>query len=164
MIETRLCYGFDAVKPKEAECAVIAGMGGGLMIDILKNAPTVISALNSLILQPQLDIPEVRRYIHTIGFKISKECIVKDSGKFYNIISCEKGAETSYTEEEYLIGKKLIEQPDEIFKEYLEKQLGSLRKIETNIKAAESFDNEKGRLTEIQKLIKIYQGVLNPDN
>ena len=165
MIETRLCSGFDAVKPNEAECAILAGMGGGLIIDILKNASAVVSAFDSLILQPQLDIPEVRRYIHIIGFKISKELIVEDSSKFYNIISCEKGTDTNYTEAEYLIGKKLIEQASETFKKYLNRQLISLRKIEANIGAFENTLDDSGRkrLAEIQKFIKMYQCVLNPD-
>jgi len=163
MIETRLCSGFDAVKPGEAECAVIAGMGGGLIIDIIKNAHNVVQALNSLILQPQLDIPSVRRYIHLVGYRITKECLVEDASKFYNVIVCEKGEDASYTEAEYIIGKKLIESHSETFEKYLRKQLVSLEKIKSNIKNAEGgLENSgKQRFQEIQSLIKMHNEILD---
>jgi len=158
MIETRLSNGFENVKPGEAESAILAGMGGHLIINILKSASTVISKLEYLILQPQLDIPDVRRYIHKIAFKIDKERIIEDSGKIYNIIVCTKGNDENYTEANYVIGKKLIENPCETFVKYLKKQINSLKKIEYSVKNADS--GGKARLLEVQNLINAYTDAL----
>ena len=51
-IETRLSDGFKALAPGEADTAVIAGMGGGLTVRILKNGMEVVRSLKECILQP----------------------------------------------------------------------------------------------------------------
>ena len=52
-ISTRLSDGFSAMEPGEADSAVIAGMGGGLTIRILKDGECVVNTLKECILQPQ---------------------------------------------------------------------------------------------------------------
>ena len=51
-IEIRLSNGFSALKKGEAESAVIAGMGGGLMIRILTEGEQIAKSLKECILQP----------------------------------------------------------------------------------------------------------------
>ena len=62
-IETRLSDGFEQLKPGEADCAVIAGMGGGLVIKILSAYPEVTCSLKEYILQPQSEIAKVRVFL-----------------------------------------------------------------------------------------------------
>ena len=52
-IETRLSDGFSALKVQEVQSAVIAGMGGNLVIRILEEGHDVVSCLKECILQPQ---------------------------------------------------------------------------------------------------------------
>ena len=135
-------------------------MGGGLIIEILEKSPEAVSCLQSLILQPQLDIPEVRRYIHKIGFAISKESMITDAGKFYNVIVCEPGEELGYSEAEYLLGRNPLERKSDVFIEYLVKRLEELRKIESNIqKSSGNLDTDgRKRLMEVRRLIEIFEG------
>ena len=55
-IQTRLSDGFSAMKPGEADSAVIAGMGGNLVIRILSEGRDVVSCLRECVLQPQSEI------------------------------------------------------------------------------------------------------------
>lgn len=68
----------------------------------------MLASLKELILAPQLDVDAVRRYLHTIGFSIETELMVKEDGKFYNIMRCIPGEEVYPREIDYLYGKKLL--------------------------------------------------------
>ena len=51
-IEVRMGSGLTVLKPGEADGAVIAGMGGSTIIEILQEAPEVAASLKFLIVQP----------------------------------------------------------------------------------------------------------------
>ena len=120
-ISVRLGSGITILKKEDkADCIVIAGMGGMLMCDILKNGD--ITGVLQLVLQPQKDIPEVRRFVHSIGFKIEDEKMLCEDNKFYNIISAVRGGE-EYTDTEYEFGKILISKKDKTLKAQLEHEI-----------------------------------------
>ena len=73
LIETRLSDGFSAITPGEVDTAVIAGMGGMLMCEILSGGMKVIKEMNCLVLQPQSDIGEFRRWLRENGFEKAGE-------------------------------------------------------------------------------------------
>ena len=129
-ITTRLGFGLKPVLPEEADCVVIAGMGGMRIIDILKDSPKL--KIKRLIVQPQHDIPAVRRSLHEMGFSISDEKMVREDDRFYTIIAAdaqkfqEEPYKEVYTELEYLFGKCLIDRKDEILKIYVNRELARL--------------------------------------
>ena len=88
-IEIRLGYGLNPVKPGEADCAVISGMGGMLIIDILEADKEVAKSFKRLIVQPQHDIPAVRQYLHDTGFRIIDEVLVLEKHRRYTVIAAE---------------------------------------------------------------------------
>ncbi|SEG25550.1 tRNA (adenine22-N1)-methyltransferase [Eubacterium ruminantium] len=83
-IELRLSNGFEKLSADETDAAIIAGMGGYLVIDILKAAQ--FKKGYQLILSPQSDLYQVRSYLLSEGFDILDENMIKDAGKYYNII------------------------------------------------------------------------------
>ena len=52
-IECRRSNGMEKLEPGEVDTLMIAGMGGPLMIDILKARPEVLEKVQTLVLQPQ---------------------------------------------------------------------------------------------------------------
>ena len=62
-IELRLSDGFEKLSPGEVDCAVLAGMGGNLVMKILKDNMRVTCSLKSCILQPQSEIAKVRAFL-----------------------------------------------------------------------------------------------------
>ena len=88
VIETRLSDGLDALKGGEAECAVIAGMGGNITKRIIEN--NLDKARNMrLVLQPQSEIASVRRFVREKGFIITAEDIVYEEGIYYQMFVAE---------------------------------------------------------------------------
>lgn len=82
-ITTRLSDGLQKLLPDEAEAAIIAGMGGKLMIRILEDGRPVELGIKEAVLQPQSDIDEFRRYLRDSGYTIVSEKIILDEGKYY---------------------------------------------------------------------------------
>ncbi len=116
--------GVEGIEPNKGNVLMISGMGGYLIIDILKRGDELVHHMKRLILQPQQDIGEVRKYLHQIGFKIVDEAFVKDDEKYYTVIVAEPGSEKPYEKAyEYLYGKCLIQKQSEVFKEWLNMKL-----------------------------------------
>lgn len=83
-ITTRLSDGLAAYREHEAECLVIAGMGGPLMSRILSDAKAATFA--ELVLAPQSEIPQFRRFLDEHGFGIVEEELVYEDGKYYPVM------------------------------------------------------------------------------
>ena len=121
-IDLRLSDGLAALRPGEADTILIAGMGGPLVERILTMCPETVAAAKELVLQPQSEIAEVRRFLHRAGFRITAEDMLSEDGKYYVILRAEHGAEAPWSEEEYCYGKHLIEKGSPVLAEFLEKE------------------------------------------
>lgn len=85
-IETRLSDGLHNYKIGEADTLICAGMGGGLMRRILAQEHNKAVSFDELILQPQSEIEQFRRFLRENGYRICDEEILLEEGKFYQAI------------------------------------------------------------------------------
>ena len=107
------CTGFDT--------CVIAGMGGYSIISILDAAEL---SFKQLVLSPQRDVADVRKYLHSRGYSIYDEVMIEDGGKVYNIIDArQSNIAQSYSDAGYAFGEALINRKCPILREYIEKEL-----------------------------------------
>ena len=102
--------------------AVIAGMGGEIICDILENADYLP---DRLILQPMKDPERVRGTVLRLKYKILKDYTFKDE-KFYDLIVCEKG-EDFYTQDELAFGRDNLRQKNEAFVEVIQRKINVLQ-------------------------------------
>ncbi len=155
-IKVVLSNGFDNID-EIVDTAVIAGMGGNLIINILKN--NYVSNLKQIVLQPQLDICDVRKYIHSIGFKIDNEQMIVEQNKYYNIISAIKGYERYDKEQYYKFGKILIENKSSVLKENI---VNKIKKYDIIIKTLNTKNSIKAdeRKEYLKKEINYLEEVL----
>lgn len=142
-IRLRLSDGFQKLSASEADTAVLSGMGGGLIIRILKAYPEVTLRLKSCILQPQSEIAKVRTFLLEEGFLFLQEDMVKEDGKYYPMMKVappknenqEEGINDTdrkkpdWSEAELQYGKLLLEMRHPVLKEYLEKEFGIRKRI-----------------------------------
>lgn len=149
-IETRLSNGFSALHENEADIAVIAGMGGELMKSILENGSHVTGSLKELVLSPHSEIDIVRKFLHTIGFKIINEEMLTDEGKFYTIIKAVKGDDRPYTDMEYKYGALLIENKDKVLWDFLKMRKTKIMNILARLQE-EQTENAKAREEQLYK-------------
>lgn len=132
-IRLKQTSGLQGITEEDGNVIMISGMGGYLIVDILKAAMPVVKAADRLILQPQQDIDQVRKFLHAHGFKIITEDFAKDDDKYYTILVVEKGQESYDKEYEYVYGKCLIEKKLPLFKEWLMKKQDKLEEIKSHL-------------------------------
>lgn len=84
-----LSDGLKEIKPSDGDDVVIAGMGGELIRDILKDCKWIKKEGIRLILQPMTHYEDVRRFLYENGFYILEEKGVSDAGKYYCVIVSE---------------------------------------------------------------------------
>jgi tRNA (adenine22-N1)-methyltransferase len=130
VIETRVGAGLTVLKEGEADVVLIAGMGGNLIIDILKECFNIAKSVKTMILQP-VQYPEVlRKYLIESGFSIIDEELVKDDEKYYQIIKAINKPQKPFEKESYYyIGEQLINKKHPLLKEFLEFKLKLFNKI-----------------------------------
>ena len=108
--------GFGPItKYDKIDCAVIAGMGGEEIIQILQNKPR---RLFDFVLQPMKDTVKLREYLLQNHFKIEVDKLVKDGDKFYNVIKTTHGRDRM-SDIEVFFGRTNFTDNYQVFYEYL---------------------------------------------
>ena len=77
---------------------VITGMGGMLIIKILREAAELMERFDELILSPQSDIYAVRKFLVEQGYAFIDEAEILEDGKFYTLMKVHPNSESAYTE------------------------------------------------------------------
>lgn len=161
-VELRLGGGLSPLKPGEADAVVIAGMGGLLIADIIKNGMDKIQNADKIILQPMSSVSELREYLYSNGWRILSEALAVEDDKIYNIFSVappiysNNDTLTSVytpTAAEVFIGKYLIENKPEHFDIYLKKRKDKLDKMIFGLEKSDSHTSHK-KLDECRLLKK----------
>ncbi len=156
-IVTRLSDGVAELKAGEADCVIIAGMGGLLTIRILEAGKEVLETVSSMILQPQSEIGQVRKFLAEHGYRITAEDMVLDEGKYYPMMRVEHGSQEEWTEQEYAFGKYLITSGNPVLLEFLGKEEKLCREILQSLegKNGEHIEKRRGEVLERQNLIRL---------
>ena len=142
-IDLRLSDGLAKLLPGEADTVLIAGMGGPLMERILSAYPETVATVKELVLQPQSEIGGFRRFVQSMGFRITEEDMLFEDGKYYTILRAEQGEDTPWTEEEYLYGKRLKETALPVLQAFLEEESRKAKEVLAGLSAAGTEKAEK---------------------
>ncbi len=90
-IETRQSDGLKELAAGEADAIVIAGMGGHLIADILKDGAEKLRPGMQLVLSPHSDLRLVRYTLRKQSIFIDHETCLTDAGKWYFVLNCSVG-------------------------------------------------------------------------
>lgn len=161
-IECRLSDGLCELRAQEADSVICAGMGGELMVRILSDGFEKIKAMKQLILQPQSEVAEVRRFLKRNSFKITQQDMVFEDGKFYPMFRAVPGTEEDTGDDELYLeyGRQLLESAHPVLKKYLETRIQSETSVRMQLKAAAEGGSTKAlarleeKTAEIDKLNK----------
>ena len=162
-IQTRLSDGVAALKPGETDAILIAGMGGGLVMHILKDGSGVCHNAKELILQPQSELEHVRAFLRQEGYEILAEEMVLEEGKFYPMMKvCYTGTFSTQDNVELLklsdlYGGLLLKNRHPVLKTYLEKEQKILFDIQSNLKKQPESEKISARLQEVEEALRFNQ-------
>ena len=89
--ETRLGDGFAPIAEGEIQGAIIMGMGGQLIADILARGKDVVNSLDWCIVQPMQGAEDLFDYLNRSGFELMEADLVEERGKFYPLMKIAAG-------------------------------------------------------------------------
>lgn len=125
--------------PCPPDAAVIAGMGGVTISEILLSAGEKLNGTH-LILQPNVYIYELRKTLVKLGYKITNEKCVIAAKRKYILIYAEPG-NASYTEFELMAGPVLLKEKSDAFLEYARFRERVIQKALKGIEKSENAEN-----------------------
>lgn len=145
-----LCNGLDFPNNKTSNAVIIAGMGGELIQTIIEQAPWT-KQNTTLVLQPNSKIADLVKWLTENNYIITNAKLVKDAGKFYQILVVSGGnAEHSKKEVDCLITPLYFTLNDPLLHDYITSLLTRYKSAELGMKKGKSDNKE---LTRIQNLI-----------
>lgn len=106
-VECRLGDGLRMTRPGELTGAVICGMGGFLMKNIVEGGP---EDLEFYVLQPQNGQGQLRSYMVDKGYVIVRDTFIKDMGKYYQaFLAIRKDRLEDYVREHKIVSHPSLE-------------------------------------------------------
>ncbi|MCF1842333.1 class I SAM-dependent methyltransferase [Lactobacillus jensenii] len=162
-IQTRLGSGLETIKPEDKiETVVIAGMGGKLMTDLLEAAKEKDELYPTLILEPNIGEPGVRKWLTEHNYQIIQEEIIDTAGHIYELIKAiltDKMHQLS--DKEILFGPFLLKEKNSVFIKKWTNQLAYQKQLLVNLNKAKNKDMT--RISEVEQRIKFIEGELTND-
>ncbi|SCZ77142.1 tRNA (adenine(22)-N(1))-methyltransferase [Acidaminobacter hydrogenoformans] len=158
-IEVRLGSGFEVYGPEEVDTAVLAGMGGFLIRDLILEAFPLVKTLKCLVLQPMVAIRELRVWLLENGFEIIEERVAQEGQKFYEIFSV-RYTGISMLQVDFKtaeMGVDMFRSEDEIAMKYLAHRI---RKTEGVLRAlSQAKNSEKTEIGAFEARLKLLKEV-----
>ena len=131
LVRVVVAPGLSGIDLEEVDDVVIAGMGGETILSILEASPPA----DYLILQPQTDLPAVRRYLAGRGYTFEERAVVEGNKVYHIFMARFTGAPYALSEYDARIGRPLGEEAA-----YLKKLKASAEKQLTGLKSASKTD------------------------
>lgn len=123
LLELRLGDGLAALTPGEVDVVTLAGMGAGLMVEILSAEPKVVADLQRIVVSPNVAPWLLRRWGMEQGFAVGEEQVVYDNGHFYEVFTLTRQTTPfTYSETELYFGIHLLTRCDDVTCAYFEER------------------------------------------
>jgi Predicted SAM-dependent methyltransferase len=151
--------GLTPVLNHDIDCAILAGMGGRVIRDILEDGKSKAGMVDYFVIQP-VQYPEVvREYLYNNNYSIQEDRLIKENGRIYQVMTAVHGTDIIDDCIFFEFGKKLIENKDPLLHEYIEKKISELKKVieKTGI---ENSDNAGRKFEECTERLKKFEEVL----
>jgi tRNA (adenine22-N1)-methyltransferase len=159
-IDYRLGDGLDVIRPEDGvDLLIIAGMGARSILLILERGLPRLPAVNRLVLQPQTEAAELRAGLARLGWCRLRERLVRDRGRFYPVLSAERGASSEappapLTEDDLLqAGADLLRRPTDSVAEYWTRQACRWERIVARRRSPEALS----RLDQARRILTFLQ-------
>lgn len=145
--------GLLVLEGRECQAAIIAGMGGHLIRDILKEGLEIAKRLDYLVLQPNTEEDKLRAFLYDNTFEVHEEAIVKDGKHFYLILKVSyTGIKRDYNRIDLKVGNLKKYEMEEDLLEYFKILRTKAEKQIRGISKSKDIDTEK--IEENKELIR----------
>lgn len=165
-IEARLSDGLKGLEVGEADCMICAGMGGPLMKRILTEGREKAKGMKELILQPQSEVSQFRRFLREEEYRVVEENMVFEEGKYYPVMKVVPKEALEVKEEKLEVkpneqilwdafGELLLKERHPVLQQYLSFSIQNLEKIISHLKKQGTV-HAQYRVAELEKELELY--------
>lgn len=156
-----LSDGLKNVPMEGVDTVICAGMGGDTIRSILAGAREHWNPQLQLILQPQADVPELRRFLYASGFRILREVMARDGGFVYSIMEVRYGGGTPLGLGQSYIPQGEVDRSSPLYSAYMDRVRNGLTKTVAGIARGKTPNLErlayfKAALKEMSELEEAY--------
>lgn len=163
-IELILSHGANELRSFQIDQVVIAGMGGGLIAEIIENNKEFFQNLDSLILQPMTGQYDLRKYLFEAGFFVKDENLAKEKHRLYQILYVEPGVEEKPWEDvEFYLGRRILEKGHELLPDLLDREEKKWSEILVQCANKETAETQ-ARWLEAKKMLEALERVKQRDH
>lgn len=156
-ISTRVGSGLSVLTAGEVDAAVIAGMGGELIVSILE--ADMDKAPGVLVLSCHTSADVLRGWLADHGFLFQDEALVEEKDHFYPVMLLRRGEGPALTQIEKELGPVLLRRKPDTLRRLVEKRLRKTNDIRGKLERADS-PRKAELLCEINDTLKRYEEVL----
>ena len=156
-IDARAGSGLGILTSGEADAAVIAGMGGELIVAILE--ADRCKAPDTLVLSCHTSADVLRGWLAQNGYCFEDEALVGEKGHFYPIMRLVRGQSPALTVTECEFGPVLLKSKPEELRCLVEKRIRKAKDIHARLERADS-PRKTELLAEAEEKLKRYEEVL----
>lgn len=150
-MQFRLGNGLEPIGIGEVDLAVIAGMGGELIGDILSADWKKTRSIKTFILQPMVKVSHLRNFLKENQFRIIDETMVQEGKKYYQIIKVVHGDEEPLEPIHMELGKGIIEKGGEALLSFLAFRIQRIDRILNQLKQCEEGKEREIEIWEMKR-------------
>ncbi len=153
-LDFRLGSGLETLKEGEVSGAVIAGMGGILIKELITGALDIVKSLDFLLLQPAQNPEILRKYLYENGFRIIDEEILREDRRYYEYLMVEYDPDNrvSYSNlADYTVGDVLYRKDHPLMEDFLKDKIMELEVIQDKM----DLKSENARNKQLEMIRKI---------
>lgn len=155
-IDLRIADGLDNIKKDDnINLIVMSGLGDSKIINILEKDRSKLEDVDTIIIQSNVGVDKIRKYLTNIGYFIFDEELIKERNIIYTIIKFKKGYK-KYNKNELKYGPVLLNKKNELFRELLINLIKRNERIISKIPKSKIIKKIKLRIKnkKIKRLLK----------
>lgn len=151
-IEIRVGDGLATIFESEVESIVIAGMGGELILKILKDNIDVALSAKELVVQPMTNIHRLLEGLGELGLVVCDAHLVTEKDKLYQIFKLKCGKVQNQRPIDFVICPEHVKRKSEHFIELIKRELKKYRAKREGILSGANADEKM--ISELDAIIK----------
>ena len=158
-LELRLGDGF-ALAPGEADCAVVAGIGGTLRATLLQRDRPRELGVQRLVLSPHGDEDEVRVALAATGWRLERETLLREHKRLYVVMEAcwaDAGASRWLSTQQAVVGRLAQDADVRLLREFAEARRRKLRREVAGLRQGSASNP---RLPQRQAVLEVWAALI----
>lgn len=119
IIKTKVTDGFKGIEKEDKQIAIIAGMGGNTIVEIIQSSMQFAQNLDYMILESNIATEKLRLFLYENNFDLMRDFLSFENEKYYDILQVKYGNRKEMNISDMYYGFENIENRNHLLEEKL---------------------------------------------